>query len=243
MAPTSGATSSAGVDLIRRTTGERRPRPHLAAAAAQRRHEVRQDHRRRGVARPGSARARTSSASTGCRPTTTRWPTGCCGSRTRPLAEVRAVIDEHNEAPERRTGQRALARELTELVHGTAAAEAADAAADVLFGGDPTAASEQTLETVARRGADHRAGERPPPRPRRPARHHGARQLDAARRGACSNSAASAPTGCSSPPVTRSTPWRCCTSGSCCCARASTHTTWSRSPRGDRSHWVVQVRG
>ena len=67
---------------------------------------------------------------------------------TRPLAEVRAVIDEHNEAPERRTGQRALARELTELVHGTSAAEAADAAADVLFGGDPTAASEQTLETV-----------------------------------------------------------------------------------------------
>ena len=38
---------------------------------------------------------------------------------TRPLDEVRAVIEEHAEAPERRVGQRALARELTELVHGT----------------------------------------------------------------------------------------------------------------------------
>ncbi len=69
---------------------------------------------------------------------------------TRPLEEVRAVIEEHAEAPERRVGQRALARELTELVHGTSAADAADAAADVLFGGDPTAASVDTLEIVRR---------------------------------------------------------------------------------------------
>ena len=69
---------------------------------------------------------------------------------TRPLDEVRAVIEEHAEAPERRVGQRALARELTELVHGTSAADAADAAADVLFGGDPTAASVDTLEIVRR---------------------------------------------------------------------------------------------
>jgi tyrosyl-tRNA synthetase len=69
---------------------------------------------------------------------------------TRPLEEVRAVIEEHAEAPERRVGQRALARELTELVHGTSAADAADAAADVLFGGDPTAATVDTLEIVRR---------------------------------------------------------------------------------------------
>ena len=69
---------------------------------------------------------------------------------TRPLDEVRTVIEEHAEAPERRVGQRALARELTELVHGTSAADAADAAADVLFGGDPTAASVDTLEIVRR---------------------------------------------------------------------------------------------
>ena len=52
--------------------------------------------------------------------------------------------------PERRVGQRALARELTELVHGTSAADAAEAAAEVLFGGDPTAASVDTLELVRR---------------------------------------------------------------------------------------------
>jgi tyrosyl-tRNA synthetase len=68
---------------------------------------------------------------------------------TRALEEVEAVLAEHAAAPERRTAQRALARELTELVHGTAAADAADAAADVLFGADPTAASEAALEVVA----------------------------------------------------------------------------------------------
>jgi tyrosyl-tRNA synthetase len=68
---------------------------------------------------------------------------------TRALEEVEAVLAEHEAAPERRTAQRALARELTELVHGTAAADAADAAADVLFGADPTAASEAALEVVA----------------------------------------------------------------------------------------------
>jgi tyrosyl-tRNA synthetase len=43
-----------------------------------------------------------------------------------------------------------LARELTELVHGSRAARAADEAADVLFGGDPLAASEEALAAVAR---------------------------------------------------------------------------------------------
>jgi tyrosyl-tRNA synthetase len=69
---------------------------------------------------------------------------------TRPLAEVEAVIAEHGEAPERRTAQRALAREMTELVHGAEAAQAADDAADVLFGGDPTEASPAALAAVAR---------------------------------------------------------------------------------------------
>jgi tyrosyl-tRNA synthetase len=67
---------------------------------------------------------------------------------TRPLDDVLAVIEAHEAAPERRVGQRALARELTELVHGRRAADAAEAAADVLFGGDPTAASADTLEIV-----------------------------------------------------------------------------------------------
>jgi tyrosyl-tRNA synthetase len=67
----------------------------------------------------------------------------------RPVDELRALLGEHEQAPERRLAQRALARELTELVHGAAAADAADAAADVLFGGDPTTASEAALAAVA----------------------------------------------------------------------------------------------
>ena len=69
---------------------------------------------------------------------------------TRPLADLRATIAEHEEAPHLRVGQRALARELTALVHGDAAAIAADEAADVLFGGDPMVASEAALDAVAR---------------------------------------------------------------------------------------------
>ena len=69
---------------------------------------------------------------------------------TLPLADVRAVIAEHQEAPHKRVGQRALAREITALVHGAVAAAAADEAADVLFGADPTAASIDALAAVAR---------------------------------------------------------------------------------------------
>jgi tyrosyl-tRNA synthetase len=68
----------------------------------------------------------------------------------RPLTEVEEVLDAHASAPERRTAQRALARELTEVVHGRAAADAADEAAEVLFGGDPTTASAAALDAVAR---------------------------------------------------------------------------------------------
>src|SRR4051794_3741207 len=68
----------------------------------------------------------------------------------RPLEELNALLEAHAEAPERRLAQRALADELTELVHGPAAASAAAAAAEVLFGGDPTAASAEVLAAVAR---------------------------------------------------------------------------------------------
>jgi tyrosyl-tRNA synthetase len=68
----------------------------------------------------------------------------------RPVDELLAIVGEHESAPERRLAQRALARELTELVHAAAAADAADAAADVLFGGDPTVASVAALDAVRR---------------------------------------------------------------------------------------------
>jgi tyrosyl-tRNA synthetase len=68
----------------------------------------------------------------------------------RPVNEVEAVLAEHASAPHRRTAQRALAHEVTALVHGESAADAADEAADVLFGGDPADASLAALEAVAR---------------------------------------------------------------------------------------------
>ncbi len=67
----------------------------------------------------------------------------------RPLDELHALLDEHDTAPERRMAQRALADELTRMVHGPAAAAAAGEAAAVLFGGDPTVASADALAVVA----------------------------------------------------------------------------------------------
>jgi len=67
----------------------------------------------------------------------------------RPLDEIEALLVEHAGAPERRIAQRALAEEMTSMVHGVEAAEHAAAAAAVLFGGDPTTASATTLAVVA----------------------------------------------------------------------------------------------
>ena len=65
------------------------------------------------------------------------------------LDETNALIAEHNADPGKRVAQRVLAQEMTALVHGTAAAANAEAAADILFGGDPTAASLEALLVVA----------------------------------------------------------------------------------------------
>ena len=67
----------------------------------------------------------------------------------RPLADVEALLSEHTTAPEKRLAQRALADEITELVHGAEAAAAAREAADVLFGGDPLTASEAAIRAIA----------------------------------------------------------------------------------------------
>jgi tyrosyl-tRNA synthetase len=68
---------------------------------------------------------------------------------SRPVDDLAALLAEHATAPERRTAQRALADELTALVHGAAAAAAAAGAAEVLFGGDPTTVDAEVLATVA----------------------------------------------------------------------------------------------
>ncbi|MDO8392009.1 MAG: tyrosine--tRNA ligase [Actinomycetota bacterium] len=67
----------------------------------------------------------------------------------RPVVEIEALLVQHEAAPEQRAAQRALADELTALVHGTKAAEHAAQAAAVLFGGDPTTASADVLAVVA----------------------------------------------------------------------------------------------
>lgn len=67
----------------------------------------------------------------------------------RPLDEIGALLDEHERAPERRTAQRALADEMTALVHGSEAAAHAAAAAAVLFGGDPREVPAEALAVVA----------------------------------------------------------------------------------------------
>ncbi len=65
------------------------------------------------------------------------------------LDEVGALIAEHQVAPEKRAAQRSLAAEMTSLVHGVDAAGDAEAAADILFGADPTIASIEALRAVA----------------------------------------------------------------------------------------------
>jgi tyrosyl-tRNA synthetase len=64
------------------------------------------------------------------------------------VADVRALMVEHRADPGLRLAQRALAHELTTLVHGAEAADAASAAAEVLFGADPTTASAAALQVV-----------------------------------------------------------------------------------------------
>jgi len=66
-----------------------------------------------------------------------------------PMVEVEGLLEEHAVEPSRRRAQRVLAREVTELVHGTAAAAAAEQASDVLFGADPRQASPEALAAVA----------------------------------------------------------------------------------------------
>jgi len=67
----------------------------------------------------------------------------------RPVADLDELLAAHAKAPEGRLAQRALADEVTALVHGEEAARAAAEAADLLFGGDPLGASLAALDTLA----------------------------------------------------------------------------------------------
>lgn len=67
----------------------------------------------------------------------------------RPLDEIADLSARSAAAPERRIAQRALSREITTMVHGPQAAAAAEEAAAVLFGSDPTAASADAFALLA----------------------------------------------------------------------------------------------
>jgi tyrosyl-tRNA synthetase len=65
------------------------------------------------------------------------------------LTTVAEVVATHGAAPEQRHGQRRLAREVTALVHGEAAAAAAEEASTVLFGAGVDGVSAAGLAAVA----------------------------------------------------------------------------------------------
>ncbi len=67
----------------------------------------------------------------------------------RPIGEIAALLDEHAGKPHIGAAQRALADEMTTMVHGAGDARAAAEAADLLFAADPTAASAASLATLA----------------------------------------------------------------------------------------------
>ena len=66
-----------------------------------------------------------------------------------PVDEAKAIAAAHAQAPHKREGQRRLAREVTAIVHGREATEAAIEASQILFGGSPAGASAQALEFLA----------------------------------------------------------------------------------------------
>jgi tyrosyl-tRNA synthetase len=66
-----------------------------------------------------------------------------------PVDECHAIAAAHAEAPNRRAGQRRLAREITTIVHGPEATGAAEEASAILFGGSPAGASVQALDFLA----------------------------------------------------------------------------------------------
>ena len=67
-----------------------------------------------------------------------------------PMDDVDALVAAHQAAPDQRLGQKTLAAEVTEVVHGPAALAAVHQAAAVLFGADPREASAEALAAVAR---------------------------------------------------------------------------------------------
>lgn len=62
--------------------------------------------------------------------------------------EIAAIVSEHLASPENRFGQRRLAQELTRLVHGPSALQAAEKATAILFGAEIDELSERELDEI-----------------------------------------------------------------------------------------------
>ncbi len=67
----------------------------------------------------------------------------------RSVAEIRALVADHENGPQYRLAQRTLADDMVTLVHGAEAARAAIEAADLLFAADPREAPESAFATLA----------------------------------------------------------------------------------------------
>ena len=65
------------------------------------------------------------------------------------MDEIAAILADQRANPSERVAQRALAAELTTLVHGAQAAQAAEDAAAILFGGDPMSVSKESMAFIA----------------------------------------------------------------------------------------------
>lgn len=63
--------------------------------------------------------------------------------------EIEAIEAEHAQAPERRTAQRALAKSVTEQVHGPTELEKAIMASEVIFGGSLESLPHDVIEAIA----------------------------------------------------------------------------------------------
>ncbi len=64
--------------------------------------------------------------------------------------EIASIVAQHHEAPENRLGQRRLAQEITRLVHGESALQAAERATAILFGAEIEQISERELDEIFR---------------------------------------------------------------------------------------------
>ncbi|MDA1001346.1 MAG: tyrosine--tRNA ligase [bacterium] len=66
-----------------------------------------------------------------------------------PIDEINEIEKDHLAAPEKREGQKRLAREMTALAHGAAAAKSAAGASEILFGGALSGIEEPALLAAA----------------------------------------------------------------------------------------------